>query len=136
MEEMSHNVVNSAFFWQVLCKPDLAISLKILTKSLSKDKLSFLKGCFSQYGFELAYKKIAELILACKKATPTWSSQKSFFWKIILCRAQTRSKYARDILAGSEIDKKNILSSVTVAREWVTAPVFTKQKPERKMFHV
>lgn len=54
MEDMAHNVANSAFFWQVLCMPDQAISFKILTKSLSKEKLSFLKGCFSQYDFELA----------------------------------------------------------------------------------
>lgn len=62
MEEVGHNVAKSAFFWRVLCKPDQAISFKISTKSLSKEKLIFLKGCFSEYDFELAYKKIATKI--------------------------------------------------------------------------
>lgn len=54
MEDMAHNVANSAFFWRALCKPDQAISFKIFTKPLSKEKLSFLTGCFSQYDFEVA----------------------------------------------------------------------------------
>lgn len=62
MEEVAHNVAKSAFFWQALCKPDQAISFKISTKSLSKEILSLLKGYFSQYDFELAYKKIATKI--------------------------------------------------------------------------
>lgn len=66
-------------------KADQAITIDILTKSLLKKKDNFSKSMLFNGWVWNSLQKDSWIDLNLQKAPSTWSSQKSLFWKIILC---------------------------------------------------